>query len=87
MTSGIADAFSLASVALFGRTDDDGYIRVAASGWPDGSMRHILADDSIARRTDGGVHALKSLDIDESEWHDRELPPGSGVLVQLDHER
>ncbi|HEY7993381.1 MAG TPA: PDZ domain-containing protein [Candidatus Eremiobacteraceae bacterium] len=78
LSSGIADAFSLASVALFERTDDDGYIRVAASGWPDGSMRHIFADDTIARRTDGVVHASNSLDIDEREWHDRELPPGTG---------
>jgi len=77
LTAGIADAFSLASVALFERIDDGGYIRVAASGWSEGSMRHILSDDPVARRGDAG-RIPRVIDVDEDEWSDRDVPPGTG---------
>jgi hypothetical protein len=77
LTAGIADAFSLASVALFERIDDGGYIRVAASGWAEGSMRHILSDDPIVRRLDA-KRIASVIDVDEREWSDRAVPPGTG---------
>jgi hypothetical protein len=77
LTTGIAEAFSLASVALFERIDDGGYIRVAASGWAEGSMRHILSDDPVARRGDAG-RTPRVIDVDESEWSDRDVPSGTG---------
>lgn len=77
LTAGIADAFSLASVALFERIDDGGFVRAAASGWTEGSMRHILSDDPVARRVDV-ARLPRVIEVDEREWSDRVVPPGTG---------
>src|SRR5579884_716656 len=73
LTAGIADAFSLASVALFERVADGGFVRVAACGWPCGTMWHILPDDALAVRADNGARVA---DIEALNWHQDEVPAG-----------
>jgi len=50
LTKGVAETFSLASVALFERTVDGGFVRVAAHGWSSCTLWHILSDDALATR-------------------------------------
>jgi len=73
LTAGIAHAFSLASVALFERVEDGGFLRVAAHGWPAGTIWHILPDDPLVTRVSQG---RRFVDLDVTQWHEQNLPMG-----------
>lgn len=73
LTAGVADALSLASAALFERVEGAGFVRVAAYGWPAGTIWHILSDDSLVlcaseRRPVANIDALA--------WREGEVPAG-----------
>jgi hypothetical protein len=73
LTTDVAAAFSLASVALFKRVEGGGFVRVAAHGWPPNTIWHILADDHVARRA---IEGRCVVDIAELQRHERDLPSG-----------
>ena len=72
LTSGIANAYCLASVALFERLADGGAVRVAALGWPSGTLWHLLPDDAVAKR----AGSLKPTSIESLGWREEALPTG-----------
>ena len=72
LTAGIANAYSLASVALFEQLTDGGFVRVAAYGWPPGALWHILPADAIAKR----APSLRLVDVDSFGWGEQALPAG-----------
>lgn len=74
LTAGLADAFSLASVALFERVEDGGFVRVAARGWPSGTIWHILPDDPVALRAGNNARIV---DIGEMQQHEPDVPAGA----------
>ncbi len=73
LTSDIANVFSLASVALFERVEDAGFVRVAAHGWPPGTIWHILSDDPFVERT---AKNSRVANIEALEWREHDLPAG-----------
>jgi hypothetical protein len=73
LTTELADAFSLASVALLERVESGGFVRVAAHGWPQGTFWHLLADDPLLLRVGEGRHVV---DVEERHWHGRGAPAG-----------
>lgn len=73
LTAGVAESFSLASVALFERVEDGGFVRAAARGWPAGTIWHILPDDPLVLRAGRSSHMA---DLDVVQWHELDLPPG-----------
>ncbi|MBV8163232.1 MAG: hypothetical protein JOZ91_03090 [Candidatus Eremiobacteraeota bacterium] len=80
LTQGLAEAFSLESAALFEQADDGGYVRVAAWGWPQGSLWHILPNDAIAERANPQT---KSVDIEKLPWREPEVPMGSARPIAM----
>ncbi len=54
----IGQALGLASVAIFTRTDDDGFVRQAACGWPAGSVWHLLPGEPLTRELDGPARVI-----------------------------
>jgi hypothetical protein len=72
LTKELADAFSLASAALFERTIDAGFVRVAAVGWPTGMIWHVFPDDQLARLAE----RKKVADIDSLQWQWPDVPLG-----------
>lgn len=73
LTSGIGRALSLASAALFERIEGGGFVRVAAHGWPAGTLWNLFFDDPLVARADMRPGAA---DIDASQWQERGIPPG-----------
>jgi hypothetical protein len=73
LTAGIANAFSLASVALFERVEGGGFVRVSALGWPPGTLWHILADDQLVQSASENRRAVG---IEDFQWRDLDLPTG-----------
>jgi len=49
VASDIGQALGLVSVAIFTRTEDDGFVRRAAFGWPQGSTWHLLPGEALTR--------------------------------------
>jgi hypothetical protein len=45
----IAEGFDLASLAVFRRSTDGGFVREAAVGWPIGTAWHLLPTDELTR--------------------------------------
>ena len=80
LSSGVARAFSLASVALFERAGDGGFGRVAADGWPRGTLWNILLDDPFGLRADARPRVTE---IDALQWHERRLPSGIARPVTM----
>ena len=73
LTVGVAKAFSLASAALFERVEGAGFVRVAAVGWPTGTIWHILADNPISIRV---AEKPRVVDVDALRWEEPSLPAG-----------
>lgn len=73
ITMRVAGAFSLACAALFERVEGGGLVRVAAQGWPAGTIWHILVDDPLLLHAGEGVRVV---DIDAFGWRERDLPAG-----------
>src|SRR6202011_4428629 len=73
LTAGVADAFSLASAALFERVEDAGFVRVSACGWPAGTIWHILSDDPLVRRAG---ERRPVVDLDAFGWKEQQVPTG-----------
>jgi hypothetical protein len=48
--SDVADALGLASVAVFGRTGDGGFVREVSCGWSDADAWHVLPGDVLCRK-------------------------------------
>jgi len=72
LTTGTANAYSLASVALFEQLADRGLVRVAAHGWPSGTLWHILPDDPIAKR----AHSSRPISLKSLGWIEQAVPVG-----------
>jgi hypothetical protein len=73
LTAGVGTAFALASVALFERLEGGGFVRVAAQGWPAGTIWHILADDQLVR---SASESRRAVAVEDFQWRDLELPTG-----------
>ena len=73
LTTRVASVFSIASAALFERAEDGGFVRVAARGWPAGTIWHILPDDPLVVPV-GKERRL--VDIDAVQWQEPDLPSG-----------
>ncbi len=73
LTRGAAEALSLASVALFERVEDGGYVRVASFGWPRGTLWHILPDHPL---NNDMVSVRRPKPIDAARCGDERLPSG-----------
>ncbi|MBV8204695.1 MAG: hypothetical protein JO195_06675 [Candidatus Eremiobacteraeota bacterium] len=83
LTMKMADAFTLSSAALFERTGDEGFVRVAACGWPPSALWHILPADQLAQRA---REHLKITNIDSLQWREPETPSGTArpsVIVPI----
>jgi len=83
LTTGLASALKLGSAALFERIESGGFVRTAASNWPDGTIWHILPDDAAARSVD---ERRRVTDIDDIAWDEGAVPSGFGrpsVLVPI----
>jgi len=80
LTMGIENAFSLTSTALFERLDDGGFMRVAAEGWPPGTLWHLLPGSVLVVRSARGSRAV---DLEAIGWEEHGLPTGAArpVLV------
>lgn len=68
-----ADAFSLASAAVFHREPDGSYARRAASGWPAGGAAAIAADDPLLAQLRA---ELAPIDLGTFAWRRSDLPEG-----------
>jgi hypothetical protein len=55
----VAETLGLASVAVFERTSDGGFVRNAANGWPDGTAWHLLPGDRLTRSLARGAAVVK----------------------------
>jgi hypothetical protein len=73
LTAGIANAFSLASIALFDRIEDGGFVRVADCGWPAGLTWHLLPNDPVTLRIE---QRSQNLNVDALLSHEKDLPSG-----------
>lgn len=83
MTAGIGHALSLASAALFEHAEDGGFIRLAASGWPPGTLWHILPEHPLVRRA---CERARVVDIDNVKWNEGDVPAGAArptVMVPI----
>jgi hypothetical protein len=67
----VADALGLASVAVFERTSDGGFLREASCGWPDGAAWHVLPQDDLCRTLTRGPGLVR---ISEGDCRDISLP-------------
>jgi hypothetical protein len=72
LTTGLLNAYYLASAALFERLPDGGFVRVAARGWPTGALWHLLPDDPAAKR----ARTLRPTNLDAIGWKEEALPKG-----------
>jgi hypothetical protein len=83
LTQGIGEAFSLASAAVFERLEDGGFVRVAACGWPKGTLWHILPDEPIIRT----LHSRRAVKaVDALKVNAAKLPSGTArptVIVPI----
>jgi hypothetical protein len=80
LTARLAEVFSLASVALFERSEDGGFVRVAAWGWPGGTIWHILPDNPLVARAGGCV---TSLEVEALQCHEGDVPTGAALPVVM----
>ena len=60
----VAEALDLASVAVFRRAEDGGFVRQAASGWAEGTAWHLLPDDALARMLVSGTKVVALPEFD-----------------------
>jgi hypothetical protein len=68
----VATELRLASLAVFKRTPDGGFVRYAAAGWPKGSAWHVYAADLLAQSF-GDTARVQS--IDEAQTAGLSVPP------------
>ena len=54
----VAATLGLASVAVFERSSDGGFVRDAAYGWPDGTAWHLLPGESLTHSLDDGATVI-----------------------------
>lgn len=80
LTIGVAEAFSAASAAVFERVDDGGFQRVAAYGWPAGTLWHMLPDDTRIEKVNKRRHAVE---LNEFARHVERLPGGAARPVYM----
>jgi hypothetical protein len=67
------NAFALASAAIFERTDDGGFMREAAVGWPVGTTWHLLPGDPLIRTV---IRMRDAPRLGEDVLSDHDLPTG-----------
>jgi hypothetical protein len=71
VASDVAEALGLASVAVFGRTSDGGFVREVSCGWSDGAAWHVLPQDDLCRTLTRGTGLVR---LSESDARDLSLP-------------
>jgi len=71
VASDVADALELASVAVFERMSDGGFLREASCGWPDGAAWHVLPQDDLCRTLTRGPGLVR---LGEGDARDISLP-------------
>ena len=71
LASDVAEALGLASVAVFARTSDGGFLREVSCGWSDGYVWHVLPHDELFRKLMRGRGLVR---ISESDVRDISLP-------------
>ena len=67
----VAEALGLASVAVFARTSDGGFMREVSCGWSEGVVWHVLPHDDLCRKLTGGRGFVR---LTESDARDIALP-------------
>lgn len=63
----VAHALGLKSVAVFARTDDGGFVRRTAFGWPGGTAWHLLPGEALTASLGSGAQVVplsRSVDTD-----------------------
>ena len=55
VTDEVASTLGLASLAVFSRAADGGFVREAAFGWPPGSAWHLLPEEALTRTLQEGA--------------------------------
>jgi hypothetical protein len=63
----LAHALGLTSVAVFARTDDGGFVRQAAFGWPGGTAWHLLPGEKLTASLGSGAQVVPLLDNVDAE--------------------
>ena len=58
VTADVAGALGLASVAVFERASDGGFVRNAACGWPHGTIWHLLPGEALTRSLGDGATVI-----------------------------
>ncbi len=71
VASDVAEALGLASVAVFGRTNDGGFVREVSCGWSDAAAWHVLPNDDLCRKLSRGPGLVR---LTESDARDMSLP-------------
>ena len=64
VTGEVTVALGLASVAVFERAKDGGFVRNAACGWPHGTAWHLLPGDTVTRSLDEDGATIVALPYD-----------------------
>jgi hypothetical protein len=71
MAGEVAGALGLASVAVFTRTPDGGFVRQAAFGWPLGTVWHLLPGEALTGALEAAAHVVVP------------IPEGAAIEVAL----
>ncbi len=67
LTDEVATTLGLASLAVFTRVADGGFVRNAAFGWPPGSAWHLLPEEALTRTLDDDGAAIVRVPDDEDD--------------------
>jgi hypothetical protein len=67
LTDEVATTLGLASLAIFSRTADGGFVRKAAFGWPPGSAWHLLPEERLTRTLDDDGAAIVRVPDDRDD--------------------
>jgi hypothetical protein len=67
LTDEVATTLGLASLAVFTRVADGGFVRNAAFGWPPGSAWHLLPEEALTRTLDDDGSAIIRVPDDEDD--------------------
>jgi hypothetical protein len=74
LTDEVASTLGLASVAVFARANDGGFVRTAACGWPEGTAWHFLPGETVTRSLDAGTSIIAFPDAVDATDEEAALP-------------
>ena len=72
LAAGVARAFTLASAAVFERMQYGGFVRVAAEGWPQETLWHLLPDSTLI----SNAGRNRGMQVDPPDFSEAAFPRG-----------